>query len=329
MNRNKSVYLTLIGALVLSGSLFAQVNIPDVVGTVNGEKITKVQLTEILYSWQGEFILSDYIQMKLVEQAAKKANVTVTQDEVNSKIIELKKSIPPNMDYLDFLKSRRLTSPRLAAIIKMQLQSEKVVGKDIKVTPDDLAQFLKASHILIPIKLTPETNAEDAVKLDEEAKNKINSIAEDIKSGKISFEDAAKQYSEDPGTKNNGGDLNWFTKGQMVPDFEKAALALTVGQISEPIKTDFGYHLIKLTALGSNAEPADKKMLEEMITTNKLQYALPEWFDSLRNNAKIENNLAPKPKPAAAAKPAAKPAPKPANQSKDSEMALPPPPPGK
>jgi len=92
------------------------------------------------------------------------------------------------------------------------------------VAPDSI----RASHILIP------------------AEQQAIDIISEIKAGK-SFEDAAKEYSTCP-SKDNGGDLNYFSKGQMVPEFETAAFALEVGEMTEvPVQTQFGFHVIKLT----------------------------------------------------------------------------------
>ena len=87
---------------------------------------------------------------------------------------------------------------------------------------------VRASHILVKTK-------DEALKL----KN-------DIENGKISFEDAAKQYSSCPSGRN-GGDLGYFSKGQMVKPFEDAAFSMKKGEISEPVQTQFGWHLIQLT----------------------------------------------------------------------------------
>lgn len=95
---------------------------------------------------------------------------------------------------------------------------------------EDAMKFtqVKASHIL--------------VKTEAEAKK----IREEIESKIISFEDAAKKYSTCPSGKG-GGDLGYFGKGQMAKPFEDAAFALPKGEVSQPVKTQFGYHLIKVT----------------------------------------------------------------------------------
>lgn len=101
------------------------------------------------------------------------------------------------------------------------------------------AEMVKASHILI------------------DSEEKANEILEDIKKG-LSFEDAAAQNSSCP-SKENGGALGQFGRGQMVPEFEEAVFSMKVGEISPPVKTQFGYHIIKLT----EHEPAKVAEFEE------------------------------------------------------------------
>jgi foldase protein PrsA len=114
-----------------------------------------------------------------------------------------------------------------------------MVRKELNLTDEKLREYynqhidtytnmeVKASHIL--------------VEKEEEAKN----ILEKINKGE-DFGELAKKYSKDPGSKEKGGDLGYFSKGMMVPEFEKAAFALKKGEISAPVKTKHGYHIIKV-----------------------------------------------------------------------------------
>ena len=101
-------------------------------------------------------------------------------------------------------------------------------------TPD----MVRARHILIlsDAKASPEDQAK--------AKARIEDAAKRLKNGE-DFAKVAKDVSEDPGSAQNGGELGWFAHGQMVPEFDKAAYELKDGQVSEPVKTDFGWHLIQ------------------------------------------------------------------------------------
>ncbi len=110
---------------------------------------------------------------------------------------------------------------------------------DYDCQQENLVYFLPkeevhAAHLLIT---TAERSEQEALSL-------IESIRENVTSS--NFEDYARKYSEDPGTAQKGGDLGWFTRGKMVPEFEQAAFSLNESQISLPVKTSYGYHLIQV-----------------------------------------------------------------------------------
>ena len=98
---------------------------------------------------------------------------------------------------------------------------------------------IKARHILVA--LSPDADE----KAEKETKEKALKVLQELKAGG-DFTELAKKYSDDPSVKDNGGDLGYFSKGQMVKPFEDAAFALKEGELSEPIKTQFGFHIIKV-----------------------------------------------------------------------------------
>src|SRR5438552_11595595 len=93
----------------------------------------------------------------------------------------------------------------------------------------------------------------------EEIKKKAEDVLKQVKKGG-KFEDLAKKYSEDRGSKDKGGDLSWITQGQTVPEFEKTAFSLPPGQISDLVKTQYGFHIIKVI----EKETAHTKPFEEV-----------------------------------------------------------------
>ncbi len=93
----------------------------------------------------------------------------------------------------------------------------------------------------------------------EEVKKKAQDVLKQVKKGG-KFEDLAKKYSEDPGSKDKGGDLSWITQGQTVPEFEKTAFSLASGQVSDLVKTQYGFHIIKVL----EKETAHTKPFEEV-----------------------------------------------------------------
>jgi peptidyl-prolyl cis-trans isomerase C len=115
---------------------------------------------------------------------------------------------------------------------------------------------VKARHILVKV----PNNADEKAWTD--ARKKAEMIEGKLKKGG-DFSVLAKEYSDDPGSKGRGGELGYFQKGRMVPEFEKAAFALKVGQISDPIKTTFGYHIIQV----QDKKQAKKLSLDEVQQT--------------------------------------------------------------
>jgi peptidyl-prolyl cis-trans isomerase D len=93
----------------------------------------------------------------------------------------------------------------------------------------------------------------------EEIRQKAEDVLKQAKKG-AKFEDLAKKYSEDPGTKDKGGDLGWLTQGQTVPEFEKTAFGLDIGKMSDLVKTQYGFHIIKVL----DKETAHTKPFDEV-----------------------------------------------------------------
>lgn len=146
----------------------------------------------------------------------------------------------------------------------------KTFENNVTVSPDEIQNYytarvdteftekekVHASHILIRV------DAKASEEAQAEAKQKIDAIAEELKQG-ADFAEVAKTKSEDPGSGANGGDLGFFEKGRMVKVFEDTAFSMIPGQTSEPFKSDFGWHIIKL----HEKKPGAVKPLEEVTTT--------------------------------------------------------------
>ena len=114
-----------------------------------------------------------------------------------------------------------------------------------------------------------------------------------IQSGE-SFEDLAKEYSTDTATAANGGDLGFFTKDEMVEEFSNAAFALGVNEVSEPVKTTYGYHIIKVTdkkeAKVATLEDS-KEEIRDILKDQKIQEQYPTWYQTVQSKYTITNNI--------------------------------------
>ncbi len=164
---------------------------------------------------------------------------------------------------------------------------EKEIEMKSQITDEDIRNYyeknkedfsnitqIRASHIL--------------VKTEEEAKR----ILERLKKGE-DFAEMAKKYSIDTGSAKNGGDLGYFSPGQMVPEFERAAARLKTGEVSEPVKTQFGYHIIKVTdkKLGKPIEfEKVKNLIYQRLTAEKQKEIFDSYIAQLKNKYKVEIN---------------------------------------
>lgn len=132
-------------------------------------------------------------------------------------------------------------------------------------------EMVKASHILV------------------DSEEKATSVIEEIKNGKT-FEDAAMEYSSCP-SKEAGGDLGQFSKGQMVPEFEEAAFNMEVGSMSEPVKTQFGYHIIKLNEKNDPSEASFddvKNEVQNQLLTKKQESVYMDKINALKGKYPVE-----------------------------------------
>lgn len=130
------------------------------------------------------------------------------------------------------------------------------VMEDVKITDEELENELAKEN--------SEYKGEDVIGAKHilvDSEEKAKEIKNKIDSGEVSFEDAARENSSCP-SKEQGGDLGTFGKGMMVPEFEEASLKAEIGKTTEPVKTQFGYHLINVYQRGVNKEEVRSKMLQ-------------------------------------------------------------------
>jgi len=140
-----------------------------------------------------------------------------------------------------------------------------------------------ARHILIRTGEFSSTN---------EARDRVAKLRERIIAGE-DFSKLAKAHSDDPGSSTNGGDLGWTNPGEMVPQFERAIGVLSTNQLSEPVQTRYGWHIIEVLGKRShdNSDSVKRKNAQEAIRARKIEPALQNWLRRLRSEAFVENRL--------------------------------------
>lgn len=119
------------------------------------------------------------------------------------------------------------------------------------------------------------------------AEEKAQQVLELVKAGDQTFEELAQEYSEDPGSAANGGELGPFGRGVMVPEFEEAAFALGEGEISDLVKTDYGYHIIKVTKINySEKNPEEIETIEASHILIRL-FDFDAWLEEYKESVKV------------------------------------------
>ncbi|HHT9145122.1 MAG: peptidylprolyl isomerase [Candidatus Brocadiaceae bacterium] len=277
-----------------------------VLATVNGENVSQEDVNQMLNRFGKQVpeeqmpavtkqILDGLITQKLIMQFIRDSKIEVSQAEIEKELNKVREDIKTNPSLEgktleQVLETHGSSIDTMKSDIIISLSLEKNLGKDIddkktkayfdenKAAYDNTER--RASHILVDTRQM-KTDAELA-----QALEKIKKIKTEVDSGK-DFAEVAKQYSDCP-SKDKGGDLNFFKrKGQMVEPFAAAAFALKVGQVSDPVKTPFGYHIIKVTEIkkGNDVKFDDVK---QVIKQNLMEEKAQVLIKQLLEKAKIE-----------------------------------------
>jgi len=223
------------------------------------------------------------VQREQFEQEAEEFGIEITEKQIDERLDQIKQQYFSGdaKKYEEQLADQGLTNEQVRADIRAQILSEKIfesVTKDVKVTDADVkayyeknkeqfstAESREVRHILVKTK----AQAED--------------LAAQIKAG-ASFAALAKKHSTDTGSKATGGNLT-ITRGQTVPPFDKQAFSLAKNELSAPVKTEFGYHLIEPLSEVKKAAVTPFKDVEaqirQQLVQEKKNEAMTKWVDDL------------------------------------------------
>ncbi len=242
-------------------------------------------------------VFDNLIERELLKQEAAKRGIKADDAEVRAQLDAVNNSSTP---FAISLKQMYTTEQAMKGYLNSQIIIKKLVEQDlgskVVVTPEEVKAFydgnpdlfktpemVRASHILVKVDQT--ATAEQKAK----ALEKIKGIQKRIRSGE-DFAKVAKEMSDCP-SKENGGDLNFFQKGQMVPPFENAAFSMKPGETSDIVETEFGYHIIRVTdkrAPGTMSFDEVKSRIEQHMRVEKMSREIPKYIESLKAKAKIK-----------------------------------------
>lgn len=323
----KIIALTLSSLLCISAvGCSSKKNNSDIVAKVNENNITiedfKVTLAlnkidlESKYGstvWETEVengvkfkdtfknrVLKGMIDVEAVCEEAKKDGLTPSEEEIDKALDELNKNLYANENYKKILEDLKISDTCIKSQVEKTLTIQKYTenfDKNLKISDEEMKKYyeehkvdyykdeVKASHILIS---TVDDNGKELSEAKKkEAKKKAEEVLKKAKSGE-EFSELAKEYSDDSGSAANGGDLGYFTKGQMVQPFEEAAFSLKSGEISGLVESEYGYHIIKVYDKIDKQLTFDevKDEIKKTLTEDKYM----ESIEAITKKAKVEKN---------------------------------------
>lgn len=284
----KTVLIILVLLITMSISLSFALKKDEAVAKFNGEAISKDELYSEMVEQYGAATIDKIISEKILAAEAKKQKVNVTDSELNSEVEKLKESYGGEEAFNQALAGNNTTLAFLKQDLKNYLIIKQLLEPDIKITDEEMkayfdenkdsfavAEQIKASHILVADEKTAN-----------EVKQKINDGGD--------FAELANEYSTDESTKDSGGDLGYFAKGTMVTEFDDVAFGLAVEEVSKPVKTEYGYHIIKVEAKKKAKEAnynESKAEIKETLLDQKIDSEYTTWLEDKKKSYDIENTL--------------------------------------
>lgn len=274
-----------------------------------------------LYLMMEQRIVNQLIIQELLDQEAEARGIKVTNKDVDEALKETMDQMGGRDQLMEVLKTNGISVNNFKNDLKIQVKMRKLADAagDSKVTEKEVSDFYKknpdkfknpekvrASHILIaanPYEISEDIKSKSKKEISEdELKAKVEAvmaeklakaekIAKEAQADKTKFAQLAKKYSEDPGSAKQGGDLGFFAKDQMVPEFAQTAFSAKPDTVSNVVKSQFGYHIIYVQdrhAAGVTPFEKAKAGIEDYLRTQKQVKALDDLTIAAKKKAKIE-----------------------------------------
>lgn len=269
----KKLSIILLSATLLSTSALAGKD--RVVGTYSGGEVTEQQ---VITQFESSLAMQPEHKGKNFSDLDKKVQELLVKGYINQKLFE------KEADKLGIRKSKEFQEKM--KMVESQMLQQALIERHLKMAvtdkmvDDEYNQFtkslkgqkeVKASHILV--------DTEEKAK---EIKKKLNKGAK--------FEALAKEFSKDEGSKSNKGELGYVMKGQLVPEFESKAFSMKKNEVSDPVKTQFGWHIIKVLDSRAAKVPTKDQVMAD-IRGKLSRAAMEKYFTKLADSANVKVNL--------------------------------------
>lgn len=267
-------------------------------------------------------IINELIAKTLLEEAFVKNNIKVTDADVEQELKSIIDKVGSKEKFNEVLKQNRISSSQFMKDLKEEVKIKSLISQLslTKITEDMAKKFynsnidkfsypdkVRASHILIS---TDENRIKQVIMAKEESKNKTDAEIEqevkdelaarlqkaeklfnEAKANPADFATLAKDNSDDPGSATKGGDLGYFTKEQMVPEFANAAFKARPSVVTGPVKSPYGYHIILVKdRIAAGVEPYEKVKTDIIayLEEQEKMKVLQDYLTNAKNNANIQ-----------------------------------------
>ncbi|MDK8642865.1 peptidylprolyl isomerase [Niallia taxi] len=288
--KNKKIILPILGIVLIALIVVAVILVQksNTVASVDGEKITQNDLDEALNKQYGTSILQTLIANKVVDLEAEKEKIKVTDKEKKAELDDLIESSGGEDAFNAALEANGASKADIEEELLRYLKIKKLLEPRIEITDDQIKSYFDENKASFD---TPEqVEASHILVADEKTAKEVKKKLDDGED----FADLAKEYSTDTATKDNGGELGYFSSGQMVEEFEKAAFSMDVDEISDPVKTDNGWHIIKVTGHKDAVEAKlddHKDEIKDTLFEQQMNTEYSTWLTEIEAKYDIDNKL--------------------------------------
>ncbi|HHT26940.1 MAG TPA: hypothetical protein GXZ82_06810 [Firmicutes bacterium] len=273
MKENKRILTLLVSVLALSAVLLTGLlsakqagasDEGDIVAFINGIPITREEFYTRMESEIGEQVMNQLIAEALVLSVK---DVAVTEDEINAEIDQIKAVYPSTEIFEQAMAEYGLTYDRLVKEIRINLILQKLAAAGVTITDEEISAYFENNKAALG---TPKQVRSSHILVDSLAEAEM--VIAELKEG-ADFAVLAQQISKDAGSAVQGGDIGFISPDDpIVPEYLDAVFNMAVGEISAPVKSQFGYHIIKVTAINEAKEAVleeQKENIRAILTQEK------------------------------------------------------------
>jgi peptidyl-prolyl cis-trans isomerase C len=247
-------------------------------------------------------IMPTLVDVEIAKAYAEEHGITVSESEVNEEIERIKDQIVQQAQaqgmnvgreeaFQQALEQAGITEEQLRTQIREQLPVQKVqarVASDVQASQGEVERFYEENKELQFT--TPEQRCARHILFNKDQREKAEEVKGQLQNG-ADFAELAKEYSQDPGSAENGGDLGCVGKGETVPSFEKAIFNANEGEIVGPVESEFGYHVIEVTEIrAKSTQPLSEveSQIREQLSTDEQAEKFSTWVQEQREQRDVK-----------------------------------------